>query len=166
MLILSIHVTDIKFSEAADSVVRALMELLGDSNNPSALTFHVFITYLPCLTNSEVVEKFPHLRQTIFERLIQTSAGSSGSWVRSRYWHLSSSLLDEANGSEEPDGNTNRKKDEKPKPEDAESACGSDVCTESAYTGTTTAKPPFKNMFPLCFGVIFSCLSVSAYSRR
>ena len=130
MLIQSIHVTNIKFSEAADNVVRALMELLGDSNNPSALdvivfiwqvlhlmTFHVFITY-PCLTNSEVIEKFPHLRQTIFERLIQTSAGSSGSWARSRYWRPSSSLLDEANGAEEPDANTNRKKDEKPKPKE------------------------------------------------
>jgi coatomer subunit beta len=33
---------------------------------------HAFVTDLPCLANNEVVEKFPHLRQTICKRLIQT----------------------------------------------------------------------------------------------
>jgi coatomer subunit beta len=36
------------------------------------MMFHAFTIDLPCLANSEVVEKFPHLRQIICERLIQT----------------------------------------------------------------------------------------------
>jgi len=39
----SIHVTAIKFSEVAASVVHALVEFLGDSNNPSALDVVVFV---------------------------------------------------------------------------------------------------------------------------
>jgi hypothetical protein len=72
LLIQSIHVTAIKFSEVAASVVYALREFFEDSNNPSALdvvafvrqvlhlmTFHAFITDFPCLANSKVVDKFP-----------------------------------------------------------------------------------------------------------
>ena len=42
LLIQSIHVTAIKFSEVAGSVVNALIEFLGDSNNPSALDVVAF----------------------------------------------------------------------------------------------------------------------------
>jgi coatomer subunit beta len=46
LLIQSIHVTAIKFSEVAASVVHALMEFLGDSNNPSALDVVSFVRYI------------------------------------------------------------------------------------------------------------------------
>lgn len=43
LLIQSIHVTAIKFSEVAGSVVGALMEFLGDASNPSALDVVAFV---------------------------------------------------------------------------------------------------------------------------
>ncbi|KAG1837844.1 armadillo-type protein [Suillus subalutaceus] len=43
LLIQSIHVLAVKFSEVAASVVHALMEFLGDSNNPSALDVVSFV---------------------------------------------------------------------------------------------------------------------------
>ena len=53
------------------------------------MTFRAFITDLPCLANSEVVEKFPHLRQTICERLIQTLGEvKSGKVFRGVLWIL------------------------------------------------------------------------------
>jgi coatomer subunit beta len=42
-LIQSIHVTAIKFSEVTASVVHALMDFLGGSNNPSALDVVSFV---------------------------------------------------------------------------------------------------------------------------
>jgi coatomer subunit beta len=81
LLIQSIHVTAIKFSEIAASVVHALMEFLGDSNNPSALDVVSFVR--------EVVEKFPHLRATICEKLISTlSEIKSGKVFRGILWIL------------------------------------------------------------------------------
>ncbi|KIM72128.1 hypothetical protein PILCRDRAFT_16427 [Piloderma croceum F 1598] len=127
------------------SIHVTLMEFLGDSNNPSApdvvafvrqvlhlMTFHPFITDLPCLVNSEIVEKFPHLRQTICEYVESVSdIRSTLQEIRkvlgkipilaSEKW-----LLDEANGGEEPDGDASGKKDEKPK--------------EGGGRGTTTAR--------------------------
>ncbi|KAF9055737.1 coatomer protein [Panaeolus papilionaceus] len=81
LLIQSIHVTAIKFSEVAASVVHALMEFLGDTNNPSALDVVAFVR--------EVVEKFPHLRSTICEKLITTlSEIKSGKVFRGVLWIL------------------------------------------------------------------------------
>ncbi|TFK67569.1 Coatomer, beta subunit [Pluteus cervinus] len=81
LLIQSIHVTAIKFSEVAASVVHALMDFLGDSNNPSALDVVSFVR--------EVVEKFPPLRPTITEKLIQTlSEIKSGKVFRGVLWIL------------------------------------------------------------------------------
>ncbi|TFK38623.1 coatomer protein [Crucibulum laeve] len=81
LLIQSIHVTAIKFSEVAASVVHALMEFLGDSNNPSALDVVSFVR--------EVVEKFPHLRASICEKLISTlSEIKSGKVFRGILWIL------------------------------------------------------------------------------
>ncbi|KIM38155.1 hypothetical protein M413DRAFT_447920 [Hebeloma cylindrosporum] len=81
LLIQSIHVTAVKFSEVAASVVHALMEFLGDSNNPSALDVVAFVR--------EVVEKFPHLRATICEKLISTlSEIKSGKVFRGVLWIL------------------------------------------------------------------------------
>ncbi|KAG6813715.1 hypothetical protein H0H92_008123 [Tricholoma furcatifolium] len=81
LLIQSIHVTAIKFSEVAASVVHALMEFLGDSNNPSALDVVSFVR--------EVVEKFPPLRATITEKLINTLPEiKSGKVFRGILWIL------------------------------------------------------------------------------
>ncbi|KAG1887992.1 uncharacterized protein F5891DRAFT_895189, partial [Suillus fuscotomentosus] len=46
LLIQSIHVLAVKFSEVAASVVHALMEFLGDSNNPSALDNSPFVWFI------------------------------------------------------------------------------------------------------------------------
>ena len=43
LLIQSIHVCAIRFSEVAGTVVHALMDFLGDSNNPSALDVVAFV---------------------------------------------------------------------------------------------------------------------------
>lgn len=43
LLIQSIHVCAVRFSEVAATVVHALMDFLGDSNNPSALDVVAFV---------------------------------------------------------------------------------------------------------------------------
>ncbi|TCD70107.1 coatomer subunit beta [Steccherinum ochraceum] len=81
LLIQTIHVCAVKFSEVAATVVHALMDFLGDSNNPSALDVVAFVR--------EVVEKFPQLRQTICDKLIQTlSEIKSGKVYRGVLWIL------------------------------------------------------------------------------
>ncbi|KAG6380555.1 adaptin N terminal region-domain-containing protein [Boletus reticuloceps] len=81
LLIQSIHVMAIKFSEIAASVVHALMDFLGDSNNPSALDVVAFVR--------EVVEKFPYLRPAITEKLTATlSSIKSGKVFRGVLWIL------------------------------------------------------------------------------
>ncbi|KAG9119920.1 coatomer subunit beta, partial [Ceratobasidium sp. 392] len=79
LLIQSIHVCAIRFSEVAASVVHALMEFLGDTNNPAAVDVVAFVR--------EVVEKFPNLRGTITSRLVQTfSEIKSGKVFRGALW--------------------------------------------------------------------------------
>ncbi|QRV94533.1 coatomer subunit beta [Ceratobasidium sp. AG-Ba] len=79
LLIQSIHVCAIKFSEVAASVVQALMEFLGDTNNPAAVDVIAFVR--------EVVEKFPNLRSTITSRLLQTFGEiKSGKVFRGALW--------------------------------------------------------------------------------
>ncbi|KAF9267267.1 coatomer protein [Marasmius fiardii PR-910] len=93
LLIQSIHVTAIKFSEVAASVVHALLEFLGEpsttaaagtsgaSASASALDVVAFIR--------EVVEKFPALRSDICSRLTQTlSEIRSGKVFRGVLWIL------------------------------------------------------------------------------
>ncbi|RPD65015.1 coatomer protein [Lentinus tigrinus ALCF2SS1-7] len=81
LLIQSIHVCAVKFSEVAASVVHALMDFLGDTNNPSALDVVAFVR--------EVVEKFPQLRSTICEKLTQTLPEiKSGKVYRGVLWIL------------------------------------------------------------------------------
>ncbi|KAF7970467.1 hypothetical protein HWV62_23875 [Athelia sp. TMB] len=176
LLIQSIHVTAIKFSEVAASVVHALMEFLGDSNNPSALDVVAFVR--------EVVEKFPHLRQTICEKLIETLPEiKSGKVFRGVLWILGEyveglpdiqaalreirkvlgevpilaseqRLLDEANGAaEEGEGDTEKPKEgggAKPRV-----LADGTYATESAYTSTSAArleavksavKPPLRTL--------------------
>ena len=75
------------------------MEFLGDPNNPSALDVVSFVRYIFFLSyplnlhssvlSSEVVEKFPHLRATICEKLISTlSEIKSGQVSRGCLWIL------------------------------------------------------------------------------
>lgn len=79
LLIQSIHSCAIKFSEVAANVVYVLMDFLGDSNNPSAVDVISFVR--------EVVEKFPDLRPTITEKLVQTfSEIKSGKVFRGAMW--------------------------------------------------------------------------------
>ncbi|KAJ3514551.1 hypothetical protein NLJ89_g2313 [Agrocybe chaxingu] len=163
LLIQSIHVTAIKFSEVAASVVHALMDFLGDSNNPSALDVVAFVR--------EVVEKFPHLRAAICEKLISTlSEIKSGKVFRGVLWILGEyvesqpdilasmrqirkvlgeipilaseqRLLDEAGG----DGETEEDKEkEKEKPKEPSSRpkvlADGTYATETAYTSASTAR--------------------------
>lgn len=81
LLIQSIHVLAIRFSEVAASVVHALMDFLSDSNNPSALDVVAFVR--------EVVEKFPALRPAITEKLTNTLMNMrSGKVFRGVLWIL------------------------------------------------------------------------------
>ncbi|KAJ3786324.1 adaptin N terminal region-domain-containing protein [Lentinula aff. detonsa] len=91
LLIQSIHVTAIKFSEVAASVVLALMEFLGDSggsssssNTASTSTALDVIAFI-----REVVDKFPHLRSGIFDRLVASLNDiKSGKVFRGVLWIL------------------------------------------------------------------------------
>lgn len=79
LLIQSIHQCAIRFSEVASKVVHTLMEFLGDSSNPSAIDVIVFVR--------EVVEKFPDLRSTIIQKLLQTYPQiKSGKVFRGALW--------------------------------------------------------------------------------
>ncbi|CAG8727462.1 652_t:CDS:10, partial [Dentiscutata erythropus] len=79
LLIQSIHGCAIKFSEVAANVVHVLMEFLGDSNNPAAVDVIAFVR--------EVVEKFPNLRSSITEKLLETFMDvKSGKVFRGALW--------------------------------------------------------------------------------
>ncbi|TEB32452.1 coatomer beta subunit [Coprinellus micaceus] len=93
LLIQSIHVTAVKFSEVAASVVHALMDFLGDSSNPSALDVVAFVR--------EVVEKFPHLRASITSKLVGTLTEiKSGKVFRGVLW-IVGEYAEEAEGIQE-----------------------------------------------------------------
>jgi coatomer subunit beta len=100
-LIQSIHGCAIKFSEVAANVVHVLMEFLGDSNNPAAVDVIAFVRWAILsfnrikfklfndlyLINSEVVEKFPNLRSSITEKLLETFMDvKSGKVFRGALW--------------------------------------------------------------------------------
>ncbi|KAI0271474.1 coatomer beta subunit [Gloeopeniophorella convolvens] len=175
LLIQSIHVCAVKFSEVAASVVHALMEFLGDSNNPSALDVVAFVR--------EVVEKFPPLRPSITEHLIRTLPEiKSGKVFRGILWILGEyvenaseilntfqeirkvigeipilsaeqRLLDEASADDEEKKEGDEKKESvttKPKV-----LADGTYATETAYTSTATArleavkaanKPPLRTL--------------------
>ncbi|KIY48173.1 coatomer protein [Fistulina hepatica ATCC 64428] len=86
LLVQSIHVTAIKFSEVAASVVYALMDFLGDSSSrstPSATALDV-VAFI-----REVVEKFPHLRTPITSKVVQLlSQIRSAKVFRGLFWIL------------------------------------------------------------------------------
>ncbi|CAA7265013.1 unnamed protein product [Cyclocybe aegerita] len=176
LLIQSIHVTAIKFSEVAASVVHALMDFLGDSNNPSALDVVAFVR--------EVVEKFPHLRAAICEKLISTLSDiKSGKVFRGVLWILGEyveslpdiqvamreirkvlgeipilaseqRLLDEAGGDGEGEEEKEKEKPKEPSSRPKVLADGT-YATETAYTSASTArleavkaaaKPPLRTL--------------------
>ena len=104
-MIQSIHGCAIKFSEVAANVVHVLMEFLGDSsNNPAAVDVIAFVRWAIFwiisllfyeikpfndlyLINSEVVEKFPNLRSSITEKLLETFMDvKSGKVFRGALW--------------------------------------------------------------------------------
>ncbi|GAA96582.1 uncharacterized protein L969DRAFT_88075 [Mixia osmundae IAM 14324] len=79
LLIQSIHTCAIRYSEVASNVVHTLMEFLGDSNTTSAVDVIAFVR--------EVVEKFPDLRVSIVEKLLQTFGEiKSGKVFRGALW--------------------------------------------------------------------------------
>ncbi|KAI5118575.1 hypothetical protein M0805_004191 [Coniferiporia weirii] len=175
LLIQSIHVCAVKFSEVAANVVHALMEFLGESNNPAAVDVIAFVR--------EVVEKFPDLRPTITEKLVQTIGDiKSGKVFRGALWIVGEytdeppaiqavfqalrsvlgeipilaseqRLLDEAGGDEE-DGRDEEKTKGSGGSKPRVLADGT-YATESAYTSSSTArleaikaaaKPPLRTL--------------------
>ncbi|KAI8341029.1 adaptin N terminal region-domain-containing protein [Chlamydoabsidia padenii] len=88
LLIQSIHACAIQFSEVAANVVHVLMEFLGDINNPSAVDVVAFVR--------QVVEKFPDLRASILEKLMETFVDMKSSKVfRGALWILGEYCQDE-----------------------------------------------------------------------
>ncbi|KAJ8662652.1 hypothetical protein O0I10_001616 [Lichtheimia ornata] len=87
LLVQSIHSCAVKFSEVAANVVHVLMEFLGDSNNPSAVDVVSFVR--------EVMEKFPELRQSVLEKLLDTFMDmKSGKVFRGALWIIGEYCLD------------------------------------------------------------------------
>ena len=64
MLISAIHKSTTKFPDAVSTVVPILMDFLGDANQVSAIDVILFVR--------EIVETYPHLRDTIMRKLLQT----------------------------------------------------------------------------------------------
>ncbi|KAF6753335.1 coatomer beta subunit, partial [Ephemerocybe angulata] len=162
LLIQSIHVTAIKYSEVAESVVHALMDFLGDSNNPSALDVVSFVR--------EVVEKFPHLRSAITVKLINTLTEiKSGKVFRGVLWIIGEytekvediqaamrevrkvlgeipilaseqRLLDEANGLGDEEGEDKEKEKERASAHKPKVLADGTYATETAYSSSANAK--------------------------
>ncbi|KAG1831527.1 coatomer beta C-terminal region-domain-containing protein [Suillus variegatus] len=151
LLIQLIHVLAVKFSEIAASVVHALMEFLGDSNNPSALDVVAFI-------RREVpTPPAVYMRQTLTEiRSGKTFRGVL--WILGEYVegpsdiqatfqdirkvigeiHILASeqrLLDEADGEED------KKEDKKAEGSGRPKVLADGTyATETAYTSTNSAR--------------------------
>ncbi|KAM3419040.1 Coatomer subunit beta [Cercospora zeina] len=88
LLIHSIHQCAIKFSEIAQSVVGLLMDFISDFNNASAVDVISFV--------KEVVERFPHMRSSIVERLVSTlSEVRAGKVYRGSLWIIGEYSLEE-----------------------------------------------------------------------
>ncbi|KAI7220752.1 Coatomer, beta subunit [Hortaea werneckii] len=88
LLIHSIHSCAIKFSEIAQSVVGLLMDFISDFNNASAVDVISFV--------KEVVERFPKMRSSIVERIVQTLAEvRAGKVYRGSLWIVGEYSLEE-----------------------------------------------------------------------
>ena len=194
LLIQSIHITAVKFAEVAASVVLALMDFLGDTNNPSALDVVAFVR--------EVVEKFPNLRTSICDKLISTLPEvKSGKVFRGILWILGEyvenvasingtmhelrkvigevpilaseqRLLDEASAGDE----EKEEKEEKPKESTKPKVLADGTyATETAFTSASTArleavkaasKPPLRSMTHSSFSLNFADWFCSTHSGR
>ncbi|KAI8920089.1 adaptin N terminal region-domain-containing protein [Powellomyces hirtus] len=87
LLISAIHSCAIKFSEVAADVVHVLMEFLGDNNNAAAVDVMAFVR--------EVMEKFPQLRASIVDRLLETFMDmKTGRVFRGALWIIGEYALD------------------------------------------------------------------------
>ncbi|KAJ3183421.1 coatomer subunit beta [Geranomyces variabilis] len=87
LLISAIHSCAIKFSEVAADVVHVLMEFLGDNNNAAAVDVMAFVR--------EVMEKFPQLRSSIVDRLLETFKDmKTGRVFRGALWIIGEYALD------------------------------------------------------------------------
>ncbi|KAJ3177707.1 coatomer subunit beta, partial [Irineochytrium annulatum] len=87
LLIHAVHSCAIKFSEVASNVVHVLMEFLGDSSNASAVDVIAFVR--------EVMEKFPKLRQSIIDRLLESFMElRTGRVFRGALWIIGEYTLD------------------------------------------------------------------------
>mmetsp|Transcript_218 Transcript_218/g.728 ORF Transcript_218/g.728 Transcript_218/m.728 type:complete len:948 (-) Transcript_218:175-3018(-) len=64
MLINAIHRSAIRFPESASMVVPVLMDFLGDANQSSAVEVILFVR--------EILETFPHLRESVMKKLLET----------------------------------------------------------------------------------------------
>ncbi|KAG1786708.1 coatomer beta C-terminal region-domain-containing protein [Suillus plorans] len=151
LLIQSIHVLAVKFSEIAASVVHALMEFLGDSNNPSALDVVAFV-------RREVpTPPAVYMRQTLTE-IRSGKTFRSVLWILGEYVegpsdiqatfqdirkvigeiHILASeqrLLDEADGEED------KKEDKKAEGSGRPKVLADGTyATETAYTSTNSAR--------------------------
>lgn len=88
LLIHSIHQCAIKFSEIAQSVVGLLMDFIADFNNASAVDVISFV--------KEVVERFPKMRGSIVQRLVDTlSEVRAGKVYRGSLWIVGEYSLEE-----------------------------------------------------------------------
>ncbi|KAJ3331044.1 coatomer subunit beta [Blyttiomyces sp. JEL0837] len=89
LLVHAIHSCAIKFSEVAANVVHVLMEFLGDSSGASAVDVVAFVR--------EVMEKFPHLRSGIIERLLESfTEMKTGRVFRGALWIIGEYTTDNA----------------------------------------------------------------------
>jgi len=86
-LIQTIHQCAIKYPEVAANVIHTLMEFIGDSNPDSAADVVVFV--------KEVVEKFPALRQSITQRLLESFSDMRDARVfRGALWVIGEYCID------------------------------------------------------------------------
>lgn len=76
-------------------MVHVLMEFLGDTNNAAAVDVMAFVR--------EVMEKFPHLRPSIVDRLLQTFMEMrTGRVFRGALWIIGEYALDVSGKRERP----------------------------------------------------------------
>jgi coatomer subunit beta len=88
LLIAGIHRCAVKFPHVAATVVGSLMDFISDFSNSSAVDVISFV--------KEVVERFPHLRSSIVEKLVATlSEVRAGKVYRGALWIIGEYSLDE-----------------------------------------------------------------------
>ncbi|KAI5954194.1 SEC26 [Candida jiufengensis] len=88
ILINAIHILAIRFVEVAANVIDLLLDSIADLNSTAAYEVITFV--------KEVVEKFPHLRESIIRRLILALPNvKSGKVFRGALWVIGEYAIDE-----------------------------------------------------------------------